>query len=118
MIVGRWRDVTVAADHLARKREDPEGLQVRALARLASDLDPPVVILGDLNREPSSLGPLEAAGFEAGRERNETFGTLRRRQIDYVLAGPGLRISRSWTVASEASDHVPLVAEVERREPW
>jgi endonuclease/exonuclease/phosphatase family metal-dependent hydrolase len=113
-IVGRWQELSLVAAHLAPVDEDPEGAQLRAIACIASALDAPVIVLGDLNRAPADLGPLEDAGFTAGGHSLGTFGPrLRRLPIDHVLAGPGLTVSRRWTVESSASDHLPVVAQVE-----
>ncbi|CAN5668697.1 hypothetical protein BH24ACT26_BH24ACT26_04150 [soil metagenome] len=111
-IVARWRGLSVIATHLSFKRPTTAH-QTEALAAVAESLEPPVVILGDLNQDRHGLEPLVAAGYSPDAERHETFKPgLRGRQLDYVLAGRGATVARAWTVASDASDHVPLVAEV------
>lgn len=88
--------------------------QMDFLATIAAGLDPPVVVLGDLNTGRRGLAPLLAAGFKPGRRHLTHSSTFPRHQIDWVLAGPGARITSSWTLRTAASDHRPLVAVVER----
>lgn len=115
-IVGHVDSLGVVAAHAAT--HDPaRRAHLDAVAALAAHLGAPAVVLGDLNATRSHLTRLLAEGFDAG-PRVPTIGPRipaigRRRQIDYVMAGPGVRLLRSWTVPTDASDHLPLVAEVE-----
>jgi endonuclease/exonuclease/phosphatase family metal-dependent hydrolase len=126
VIVARARDVWFVVSHLSTDRIS-RVTQTRALASIASGLDGPVVVMGDLNQSGGSLGPLTEAGLASDGLRHGTLqhslpppvlaalrlvGLPRPRHIDHVLAGGGARVVRSWTVGSEASDHVPLVAEI------
>ena len=111
MLVCSWRGVTIVAAHLAQ-RGAARAAHTTALARRAAALragGEPVVVLGDLNQGPRTLGGLRAAGF-AGGPRRATFS--RRRAIDHILAGPGVRLESTWTIRSDASDHLPLVADL------
>lgn len=106
-----WRQITLIATHLAWQRR-VAALQVQALAELTSTATLPVVVLGDLNLRRASLAPLLRLGFRAGR-RVGTYKSLGvRRQIDYILAGPGLQLGGPRAQESRASDHLPLVAEI------
>ena len=128
-IVGRTEGVWFVITHLSR---DPfsRATQTRALAAMAKVLDGPVVVMGDFNQTAGSLGPLKEAGLASDGLRHRTIlpppatgmrrwlrivGLPRPRQIDHVLARGGARVVRSWTLASEASDHLPLVAEIRLR---
>ena len=105
--------VTFVCTHLSLEDGD-RALQTAALADLCGDLPAPVVLLGDLNQTRRGLGPLLRAGLRPGPGRHLTHSSKwPRHQIDWVLGGPGARVVRSWTLASRASDHRPLVAEVE-----
>ena len=87
--------------------------QIRALLEHARTLEPPVVIMGDLNQGRFGLRPLIGAGFDAGRRIEHTLTTRSLRwQIDFVLVGPPARLASTHTITTDASDHVPLVAEV------
>ncbi|HZK50178.1 MAG TPA: endonuclease/exonuclease/phosphatase family protein [Actinomycetota bacterium] len=125
-IVAKANGVWFVVTHLSTDRIS-RATQTRALASIASQLDGPVLVMGDLNQSGGSLGPLAEAGLVSDGLRHGTLqhslpGWLRRplglvglprpKHIDHVLAGGGARVVRSWTVASEASDHLPLVAEI------
>ncbi len=113
-ILATWRGVKIVATHLATQPDARVG-QIEHLATTALGLGAPALFLGDFNTETGGLGPLLAAGLDPGPGAHPTFRHwLRRRQIDYVLVGPGLRVVRSWTLESDASDHLPLIAEIER----
>jgi endonuclease/exonuclease/phosphatase family metal-dependent hydrolase len=86
--------------------------QLRALAGIVRDLGPRVVLLGDLNTQRHDLGPLVAAGLDPGPQHT-TMVMSPGVQIDYVMTGPGVRVSDSSTIDMRASDHVALVAELE-----
>lgn len=105
--------ITFLCTHLSLDR-DGRALQTEALARLVRGLRGPVVLLGDLNQTRRALGPLRHAGLQPGSGRHRTHSsTFPRHQIDWALAGGGARIADSWTLSSRASDHLPLVADLE-----
>ncbi len=112
VIVARWRGISVVATHLAWQREVAR-IQLRSLVAMVGKLQSPVVVMGDLNLSRWSLAPLRAAGFDPGPRRGTFKSRPLKSQIDYVVTGPGLRRGRTFTVSSEASDHLPLVAELE-----
>ncbi|HEY7875859.1 MAG TPA: endonuclease/exonuclease/phosphatase family protein [Actinomycetota bacterium] len=107
-----WRGVEVVATHLTRDAL-ARPLQLDALARHARDAGPRALVMGDLNVEVADLGPLARAGLTRCEGRLPTLPARRpRRQIDHILAGPAIEITRCWTIATDASDHRPLVADV------
>lgn len=125
-IVARANGVWFVVTHLSTDRIS-RATQTRALASIASGLDGPVLVMGDLNQSGGSLGPLAEAGLVSDGLRHGTLqrplpggllrvlgvvGLPRPKHLDHVLAGGGARVVRSWTVASDASDHLPLVAEI------
>lgn len=104
--------VGFVATHLSTVRR-ARRMQIAALLEHARRLEPPVVILGDLNQGRLGLRPLIRAGFDAGRRIEHTLTTRSLRwQIDFALVGPPARLAGTHTVTTDASDHVPLVAEV------
>jgi endonuclease/exonuclease/phosphatase family metal-dependent hydrolase len=114
VIVACWNDISVLATHLSREAGPRLG-QTRALAGTAAAQTRPTVVLGDLNQTLPTLKPLLDAGFSCPPTPEPTFGSLwRKRQIDFVLAGPGLRIEEWTAVQSDASDHLALTAVVTR----
>ncbi len=108
-VVARRGEITFVGTHLSRSRR-ARAAQIEALAVLAGRVDPPVVLLGDLNVRGSGLGPLFAAGFTGPRR-----GAWAR-SIDHILAGPGLRIEAHETYKTKASDHPALAADILREE--
>lgn len=110
-IVARWKGITMVAAHLAQE-VPARRLQLAAIAELAAGVPSPVVVLGDLNAARRHLGPLTRAGFDRG-PRLATRPQRRLPQIDYVLPGPGVVAERVWTVRTFASDHLPVVADLD-----
>ncbi|MDQ3954862.1 MAG: endonuclease/exonuclease/phosphatase family protein [Actinomycetota bacterium] len=113
----RWRGLHVVATHLSTDR-GARRLQTDELLRVASDLPAPVVVVGDLNQGRWGLRGFRRSGFDLGRKTEHTHTpSALRAQIDFVLAGPGCRLAATTTVTSDASDHVPLLAEVAVPDP-
>jgi endonuclease/exonuclease/phosphatase family metal-dependent hydrolase len=108
-ITATWQSLGIVATHLAREA-GPRDAQMHALARIARNVGPPAVVAGDLNQRRRGLGPLRRAGFDPGPLR-ATLGV--RRQVDYVLASRGVRIVDLRAVDTAASDHRPVVADIE-----
>lgn len=108
-VVARWGDVTFIGVHLSRSRE-ARAAQIQALAELAGRVDPPVVLLGDLNERRAGLAPLFRAGL-ADRRRPLRRGALR---IDHILAGRGLKVASTSALRTGASDHPALTADLLR----
>ena len=111
-VVARRGGITIVGTHLSRSRR-ARAAQVEALAVLAGRVEPPVVLMGDLNQRMSDLGPLLAAGFSGPPRR---FWARPTRAIDHILAGPGLRVASQETFRTKASDHPALAAEIVRSE--
>lgn len=107
-VVARYRGITFVGTHLSRSKR-ARAAQIEALAALAGRVEPPVVLMGDLNERGSGLGALVKAGFEGPRR-----GAWR--SIDHILAGPGLRIESHQTFKTRASDHPALAADIVRVE--
>jgi endonuclease/exonuclease/phosphatase family metal-dependent hydrolase len=113
-IAGRLNDLglSVVATHLSTDKAARKA-QTLALGDIADTLEPPVIILGDLNQGRFGLKPLIRAGFDAGRKIEHTISSRSLRwQIDFVLVGRPAVLASTETLTSDASDHVPLVAEV------
>ncbi|MGH2707892.1 MAG: endonuclease/exonuclease/phosphatase family protein, partial [Actinomycetota bacterium] len=75
-IVTPLNGLTIVATHLSRGAGAREVQTSSSLAELASSLPGPVVVMGDLNQDRSTLAPLSRAGFAPGEE----VATLGRRQ--------------------------------------
>ena len=113
-IVGRFEQLgfSVVATHLSTDRKVRRA-QTDRLLELGRDLEPPVLIMGDFNHGRFGLRPLTQAGFDPGRKIEHTMSSRSLRwQIDFVLVGPPAQLASTHTITTDASDHVPLVAEV------
>ncbi|HEX6261381.1 MAG TPA: endonuclease/exonuclease/phosphatase family protein [Actinomycetota bacterium] len=114
--------LTAASVHLGLS--DPERREhARDLTdRILPELRPPVLLGGDLNEPPE--GPaarwmaerLWDAFAQAGQGPGETFPARDpRARIDYLLVPEGVTVARAFVDrdAAEASDHLPLVVDLE-----
>lgn len=101
LLTAHWRGITVVATHLSTQR-DPCSHQIQALAGLLARLEPPVVLLGDLNRGRYGLRPLVRVGLTSWARTPGTFAYVR--QIDHIAAGRGARVGHACTVPSAASE--------------
>ena len=114
VITGRLEPggITFVATHLSTVAP-ARRTQIEALVKQVGSLEPPVVVMGDLNQGRIGLRPLIRAGFDAGRRIEHTLTRRSLRwQIDFVIVGPQASLAATHTVTTDASDHVPLVAEV------
>jgi endonuclease/exonuclease/phosphatase family metal-dependent hydrolase len=113
MILTRARGIGIVATHLSRRRFT-RALETASLSWACRQLDPPKLLLGDLNTTRPAFGPMRFAGLERRTPFRPTFTSLHpRRQIDHVITSRALRLVDCWTIGSGASDHLALVAEVE-----
>jgi endonuclease/exonuclease/phosphatase (EEP) superfamily protein YafD len=96
--------------------------QVRGIAEVAGRASHPVVIAGDTNLPGLSviyrryLGGFQDGFAEVGFGYGYTFPAnkrLRWMRIDRVLAGPGVRFLRFRVGGTAASDHSPVIADLE-----
>lgn len=112
LLRGSHRGVEVIATHFSR---DPAAktAQIAALAETARRTTGPLLVLGDLNAEARLLGPLDAAALQRCAGAPTMPVRRPRRQIDHVLATGGASVIECWTLRTEASDHRPLVAEIQ-----
>lgn len=112
-------DVWVLNTHLQHTTAEARSLQVDAILDRVAELRGPVVLTGDLNAEPDApeLAPLFAVFDDAwdlaGEGAGYTFrSTDPQVRIDYVLVTPGVDVTRAEVPATEASDHLPVVADL------
>ncbi len=107
-----YSGVGVVVTHLSTDRR-ARRVQLAALAAIVAGFDGPVILMGDFNLGPRSLGPLRRLGLAGAFGHSTLAARLVPRQIDHILVSPGIDLRRSWTIATEASDHLPLVADLE-----
>ena len=110
--------VQLVATHLHHVESEPHHRipQVRELLD-AVDWSRPSVLLGDLNAQPhhAEILMLAEAGISARQPVVPTYpADQARRQIDYIMTTDDLTIVELWTAETDASDHLPLFAELTR----
>ena len=114
VVVATWDGIQVVTTHLSRDRST-RALQTRHVASMVRQMEGPVIVLGDMNQRVADLVPLIAVGLKPVMPPRGLVDLFRRGwQIDHILVSSDIYIERSWTVPGEASDHLPLVAEVTR----
>lgn len=111
--------VRLVATHLQQDSAAARATQARALADEVTADDGPIVLLGDLNAEPGTpelaalTDHLADAWVAAGDGLGTTFPSDRPRlRIDAVLVSPGIAVTAAAVVASDASDHRAVVADL------
>ena len=124
VVGGRFRDVTVATTHLTYIGRSQRAAQAAAVARELADRaqDGPAILTGDFNAaiDAPELAALAGDGFvDAFAAVGVPRGDDRRRScgpwpIDHVrVRGFGVASCRVATEAGDASDHWPVVADLE-----
>ncbi|MCP9491768.1 MAG: endonuclease/exonuclease/phosphatase family protein [Solirubrobacteraceae bacterium MAG38_C4-C5] len=112
--------VRIANTHLQHNSAVERAAQVERIMELLADSEEPVVLTGDLNAVPGSpeIAPLseryDDAWLEGGEGDGFTFSAANPdRRIDYIFVSPQIDVESAEVVDTLASDHLPLVAELE-----
>lgn len=112
VITAAWLGAHVVATHLSTDRR-ARRVHLAALAAIARGLEGPVVVMGDLNLGPRALSIFRNLGFTGAFSHDTLPRRVPARQIDHILVSPGVEVVASWTIGTDASDHLPLVADLE-----
>jgi endonuclease/exonuclease/phosphatase family metal-dependent hydrolase len=117
--------VNFVTTHLDYQHDGERLFETGQLMRALEQVTTPLIVVGDLNDEPSGssyrlmLTRFEDAWTESGAdERGLTFPSDKAtKRIDYVFfsKGSAVRAKRAWVPSTQASDHLPLVADLELR---
>ncbi len=116
--VGGLRRLTVFCTHWGLQEEERRR-QAEALAALVNAAPRPVVVCGDLNEGPDAgavrllLASTELLDADAAQNRATFVSNNPKSRIDYILHSPDLRAGHVEVVSGEASDHLPLLADLE-----
>jgi len=112
--------VRVYNTHLQHNSAVERTAQVQAILSHAGELEEPTLLMGDLNARPDApeMQPLytrfEDAWVEGGGGPGYTYpAEAPDRRIDYVLVSPDVSVTDAYVPRTLASDHLPVVAEVE-----
>ncbi len=113
------KEVNFLVTHLSRNRSIRD-VQVQQIRRYINLLEDEVILVGDFNSVPGTEETmyierrLKEAAKEADKEGLYTFvnrdGTKAR--IDYIFLSPSITVSDVWTIDTDASDHLPLLADI------
>ena len=106
-------ELTVGATHLSIHREEVMA-QLHAAVAWTVARPGPWVFMGDLNLLPHEVAPaIEAAGLVLAGGDATFPASAPRIRIDHVAIGGGLRLAAVEVGETPASDHRPLIVEVE-----
>jgi endonuclease/exonuclease/phosphatase family metal-dependent hydrolase len=117
--------INFVTTHLDYQFDDGRLFETQQLLAALKDVRGPLIVVGDFNDVPSgSAYQLMRESFTdvwtSTRSGDEGFSypaDKPAKRIDYIFARStdGVRVKRAWIVNTLASDHVPVVAEVEVR---
>lgn len=119
------RRINFVTTHLDYRDDDGRLFETEQLLRVLGELSAPLIVVGDFNDEPTGKSyKLMTTRFEdvwAGRGTDDLGLTYPSgkpvKRIDYIFHSKegGISTKRAWVPDTPASDHLPLVAELEFR---
>jgi len=119
------KTINFVTTHLDYQYGDGRLFEAEQMLKFLQDIKGPMIVVGDFNDEPAGTAyKLMLTGFEDAwlRSRAKTGGLSFPadkpvKRIDYVFTRQSDRIKakKAWVVNTLASDHVPVVAELEIR---
>jgi endonuclease/exonuclease/phosphatase family metal-dependent hydrolase len=115
------RPLTFVTTHLDYQFEDGRLFETEQLLRHLADVKGPMIVVGDLNDVPSgSAYQLMRTKFDdawvTSRATGDGFSypaDKPAKRIDHIFYGKGVRAKTARVIETLASDHVPVVAELE-----
>ncbi len=118
------RTLNFVTTHLDYQFDDGRLFETEQLLNFLADIKAPLIVVGDFNDEPAGssyklmLGRFEDS-WTRSRAKVEGFSYPADKpvkRIDYIFTTPrAIKTKRAWIVNTLASDHLPLVADVEVR---
>ena len=113
--------LTFVTTHLDYQFEDGRLFETEQLLKHLGEVKGPLIVVADLNDVPSgSAYQLMRTKFDdawvVSRAKGDGFSypaDKPAKRIDHVFSGHGVRAKKAWVVETLASDHVPVVAELE-----
>ena len=119
------KQLNFVTTHLDYQYDDSRLFETEQLLSFLADINGPLIVTGDFNDEPvGSAYKLLISKFEdawmRGRAKGDGFSYPSDKpvkRIDYIFTrrANGIKAKRSWVVKTLASDHLPVVADVEVR---
>lgn len=114
--------LTFVTTHLDYQFEDGRLFETEQLLKNLADVKAPLIVVADLNDVPSgSAYQLMRTKFDdawvASRAKGDGFSypaDKPAKRIDHIFySSKAMRAKKAWVVASLASDHIPVVADLE-----
>lgn len=115
--------LSFATTHLDYQYEDGRVFEAGQLLDFLKSRHEPLVLVGDLNVEPTGDSYKLVSGYfhdawleNKGKERGLSYPADQpAKRIDYIFcrADSGVHAKKAWTINTLASDHLPVVAELE-----
>ncbi|HET9478579.1 MAG TPA: endonuclease/exonuclease/phosphatase family protein [Pyrinomonadaceae bacterium] len=122
------RPLTFVTTHLDYQFEDARLFETQQLMKHLADVKGPLIVVADLNDVPTgSSYQLMRTKFDdawvVGRSKGDGFSypaDKPAKRIDHIFTGRGVRAKKAWVIETLASDHIPVVADVElaRHTKW
>ncbi len=117
------KTVNFVTTHLDYQYQDGRLFEAEQMLEFLRDLKGPLIIVGDFNDEPSGttyklmLNQFDDAWLSSRQTTNGLSYPADKptKRIDYVFVrkSDGLKVKKAWVVETLASDHIPVVSEVE-----
>jgi endonuclease/exonuclease/phosphatase family metal-dependent hydrolase len=115
--------LTFVTTHLDYQFEDGRLFETEQLLKFLADVKGPLIVVADLNDVPSGGAyQLMRTKFEdawaASRAKGDGFSYPADKpvkRIDHIFYSRSAKAKKAWVVETLASDHVPVVAELEVR---
>ncbi|MDP5276645.1 endonuclease/exonuclease/phosphatase family protein [Chengkuizengella axinellae] len=102
--------------HLGLTYEEKESQMMQLMLHI-QEKENPIVLMGDFNMTyDHELMQVVTETWQSSRTDSATI--ISGLEIDYIFTNNGLLMTESWTIPSEASDHLPVVAEVSMTEMY
>jgi endonuclease/exonuclease/phosphatase family metal-dependent hydrolase len=119
------RPINFVTTHLDYQTSEGRLFEAEQLLRIVNDVKDPLIVAGDFNDEPAgNTFKLLLGGFEdvwsASRAKGNGLSYPADnpvKRIDYIFyrRSSGVRAKKAWVVNTLASDHLPVVVELEIR---
>lgn len=105
-------EVTLLTTHLGVLEEE-RALQMPIILDRLQQVEGPAIFLGDLNMDPShEMLALLTEPWTKAELIHDTGTYYLGAELDHIFAGPYVDAIQAWTIKTESSDHLPVVAEL------
>ena len=119
------KTINFVTTHLDYQFDDGRLFEAEQLLRFLQPVKGALIVVGDFNDEPSgSASRLMVKGFadawlqSQAKESGLSYPADKpNKRIDYIFIrrADNLRMKKAWVVNTQASDHLPVIADLELR---